>query len=96
MTQQLASIPASVAKIKLIIQASVPQSNGVTRAYSKAVAFAAPYTLVSTAIDLKAAYDAENGAPTTAAPKFFFKWFYVNTTTGEKSGEMKGYAKLAE
>lgn len=45
MSLQLASIPASVSNIKLIIQASVPQSNGVTRAYSKAAAFAAPYLL---------------------------------------------------
>ncbi len=96
MTLQLASIPASVANIKLIIQASVPQSNGVTRAYSKAASFADPYTPVATAIDIKAAYDAKNGAPTAAAPKVFFKWFYVNTVTGEKSGEMMGYAKLAE
>lgn len=96
MTLQLASIPSSVSNLKLIIQASAPQSNGVTRAYAKASAFANPYTPVSTAIDIKTAYDAKNGAPTTAAPKVFFKWFYVNTTTGEKSGEMMGYAKLAE
>ncbi len=96
MTLQLASIPSSVANIKLIIQASVPQGNGVTRAYSKAASFAAPYTPVATAIDLKATYDAKNGTPTSTAPKVFFNWFYINTVTVEKSGKMMGYAKLAE
>lgn len=96
MILQLASIPESVANLKFIIQASVPQSNDVISAYSKADSFADPYTPVATAIDIKAAYDAKNGAPTAAVPKVFFKWFYVNTTTGEKSGEMMGYAKLAE
>lgn len=66
MALQLASIPESITNIKLVIQASAPQSNVFTRAYSKA------------------AYDAKNGAPMTAAPKVFFKWFYVKTATGEK------------
>lgn len=33
--------------------------------------------LAAPEIDLKAAYDAKNDAPTAAAPKVFFKWFYV-------------------
>ena len=60
--------------IKFIIQASVSQSNSVTRAYSKTASFTDP---LATAIDLKAAYDAKNSAPTVSAPKVFFKWFYV-------------------
>lgn len=43
-TFTLAEIPSDVTNLKLIIQASEPQSNGITRAYSKAAAFADPYT----------------------------------------------------
>jgi hypothetical protein len=50
---------------------------------------------VATAIALKTDYDAKYEAPSTAAPKVFVKWFYVNTTTGEKSGEMMGLATLS-
>ena len=87
MTFQLPTIPADVTNLKLVIQASEPQGNGITRAYSKAAAFDNPYTPVSTAIDIKAKYDAKYGAPSTGAPKVFFKYFFVNTATGEKSGE---------
>ena len=33
-------------------------------------------------------------APTAAAPKVFMKYFFVNTKTGEKSGEMMVIARL--
>lgn len=56
--------------------------------HSKVTSFADPYTLVATTMDLKASYDAKNSASTAAAPKVFFKWLYINTITGEKSGEM--------
>ena len=35
------------------------------------------------------------GAPSAGAPKVFVKYFYVNTATGEKSGEMLGVATLS-
>ena len=95
MTFTLASIPSDVSNLKLIIEASEPQSNGITRAYSKAAAFGSPLTPVATAIDIKSDYDAKCGAPTTGAPKVFFRYFYVNTTTGEKSGEVLVSGKLA-
>ena len=95
MTFQLASIPADVTNLKLIIEASEPQSNGITRAYSKAAAFGSPLTPVATAIDIKDSYEAKCGAPTTGNPKVFFKYFYVNTATGEKSGEALVSGKLA-
>jgi len=47
------------------------------------------------AADIKADYDAKYGAPTAAKPKVFFKYFYVNTTTGEKSGDVLLEGKLA-
>ena len=95
MTFTLPSIPSDVTNLKLIIQASEPQGNGITRAYSKAAAFADPYTPVTTAIDIKSAYDNKNGAPSAGAPKVFFKYFYVNTATGEKSGEKMASAVLS-
>ena len=95
MTFTLASIPSDVTNLKLVIQASDPQSNGITRAYSKAAAFDDPYTPVSTAIDIKAKYDAKCGAPSAGSPKVFFKYFYVNTATGEKSGDVLAQAKLS-
>ena len=95
MTFTLASIPASVTNLKLIIQASEPQGNGITRAYSKAAAFGDPLTPVTTAINIKSDYDAKCGAPSAGSPKVFFKYFYVNTVTGEKSGEVLAQAKLS-
>ena len=94
-TLTLADIPADITNLKLIIQASAPQSNGISDAYAKAASFGDPETPVTTAIDLKADYDAKNGAPSTSLPKVFVKWFYVNTATGEKSGEMMALATLA-
>lgn len=64
--------------------ASAPQSNGVTNAYSKAVQIGEPKDPVSGEYDLKTDYDSKNGVPTTAAPKVLLKYFFVNTTTGEK------------
>ena len=42
------------------------------------------------------AYDAKHGIPTSAAPKVFMKYFFVNTVTGEKSGEMMAVVSLTE
>ena len=95
MTFTLSAIPSDVSNLKLIIQASEPQSNGITRAYSKAAAFDDPYTPVDTAINIKAKYDAKCGAPSAGLPKVFFKYFYVNTATGEKSGDVLVQGKLA-
>ena len=92
MTFTLASIPASVSDLKLVIEASAPQGNGITNAYSKATQFGDPLTPVATAIDIKANYVAKNGAASATSPKVFVRWFYVNTTTGEKSNDMMGLA----
>ncbi len=95
-TLTLASIPTVTTNIKLIICASAPQSNGISRAYSKAAEFIAPQTPVTTAIALTSSYDQKYGAPSTGAPKVFVKYFYVNTATGEKSGEMLALATYEE
>ena len=94
-TFKLDSVPASVANLKLIICASEPQSNGISRAYSKAAEIDAPYEPVATPIDIKAKYEAKYGTVSAGNPKVFFKYFFVNTTTGEKSGEMLALARFA-
>ena len=87
-TFQLTDMPESTEDLKLVIMASAPQSNGVTKAYSKAVQIGAPREIVDESIDIKAEYEAVHGVPNTAAPKVFMKYFFVNAKTGEKSGEM--------
>ena len=93
-TFQLPDPPAVTTDLKLVIMASAPQSNGVTRAYSKAVMIGSPRAVVDTAIDLKTEYEAVHGAVTAAAPKVFLKYFFINTKTGEKSGEVLGEISL--
>ena len=95
MTFTLTDIPSDTVNQKLVILASEPQGNGITRAYSKAAAFDNPFTITDEDIDIKAKYDAKYGAPSAGAPKVFFKYFFVNTTTGEKSAEKMASAVLS-
>ena len=95
-TFELEGEPEGVEHLKLIVQASAPQSNGVTRAYSKAVQIGGPLEAVTEEYDLKKDYDEKHGAPNAASPKVFIKYFFVNTVTGEKSGEMLVLATLQE
>lgn len=53
-----------------------------------------PRTIVEEAIDIKTDYEAVHGSVTAAAPKVFLRYFFVNTKTGEKSGEMLGQISL--
>ena len=87
-------MPENVADLRLIIQASAPQSNGISRAYSKAVQIGEAREVADAMINIKADYEAVHGAVTDAAPKVFLKYFFVNTKTGEKSGEMMAAVKL--
>ena len=91
---QLTDMPENVADLRLIIQASAPQSNGISRAFSKAVQIGEAREIVDEMINIKDDYEAVHGAVTEAAPKVFLKYFFVNTKTGEKSGEMLGVVKL--
>ena len=95
-TFELEGEPDNAADLKLIIMASAPQSNGVTRAYGKAVQIAQPLKAVCEEYDIKEDFDNKHGAPNAAAPKVFMKYFFVNTKTGEKSGEMLTLVRLDE
>jgi hypothetical protein len=68
----------------------------VTRAYSKAVQIGGVLETVTEEYDIKEYYDKKHGAPNAAAPKNFMKYFFVNTKTGEKSGEMLTMVRLDE
>lgn len=94
-TFTLNSIPESVANLKLVIEASSPKSAGISNAYDKTTAFADPFSVVSTAIDIKSAFDSKNGAPSVGTPKVFLRYYYVNTSTGEKSADILMEARLA-
>ena len=91
---QLTDMPENVADLRLIIQSSAPQSNGISRAFSKAVQIGEAREIVDEMINIKDDYEAVHGAVTDAAPKVFLKYFFVNTKTGEKSGEMLATVKL--
>ena len=81
--------------IFLVIEATEGQSNGVTRAHSKAVAIKLVEEPDDTAINIAADYVAKHGAPSAAAPKIFFRYYFVNSSTGEKSGTMLAECKWA-
>lgn len=74
--------------IYLVIEATEGQSNGVSRAHAKASAIKMVEEPTAVAVDIRADYVAKNGAPSAAAPKIFFRYDYVNSSTGEKSGTM--------
>ena len=92
-TFTVASVPSDVTNLKLIIEASEGQSNGVTRAHSKAVAIKMVASPSTSAVDIRADYVAKHGDPSAAAPKIFFRYYLVNTATGEKSGTMLAECK---
>ena len=95
-TFELEGEPENAGDLKLIVLASAPQSNGISRAYGKASQIGEPLEAVSEEYNLKTAFDEKHGVPTTAAPKVFMKYFFVNTVTGEKSGEMLAVVTLKE
>ena len=81
--------------IYLVIEASEGQSNGVSRAFSKATQIKLVEEPGTDAIDIRADYVTKNGAPSAAAPKIFFRYYLVNGSTGEKSQSMLAEVKWA-
>ena len=61
-------------------------AKGVTsRAHSKASAIKMVEEPTAVANDIRADYVAKNGAPSAAAPKIFFRYYYVNSSTAVRS-----------
>ena len=79
--------------IYLVIEASEGNSNGVSRGHSKAVAIKVVEEPDASVIDIRADYVAKHGAPSAAAPKIFFRYYFVNASTGERSVSMLAEAK---
>ena len=79
--------------IFLVIEATEGQSNGVSRAHSKASGIKLVEEPADAAIDIHADYVAKNCAPNASDPKIFFRYYYVNSSTGEKSGTMLAECK---
>ena len=69
----------------LVIEATEGQSNGLTRAHVKTSGIKLVDEPTAEAIDIRADYVAKYGAPSAAVPKIFFRYYYVNSSTGEKS-----------
>ncbi|MBR1576767.1 MAG: hypothetical protein IJ654_10035 [Bacteroidales bacterium] len=72
-----------------MIEATEGQSNGVTRAHSKASAVKLVEEPDASVIDIRADYVAKYGAPSAAALKIFFRYYYINSATGEMLAETK-------
>ena len=70
-------------------------SNGVSRAHSKAAAIKLVEEPTAAAVDIRADYVAKNGAPSAAAPKIFFRYYLVDSSTGVKSQTMLAECKWA-
>ncbi len=87
-TFKLDAVPADVTNLKLVIEATEGQSNGVSRAYSKAAQIKMVSSPSTSAVDIKSDYEAKNGVLGAGAPKVFFRYYFVNSATGEKSGVM--------
>ena len=79
--------------IFLVIEATKGQSNGISRAHSRASGIKLVEEPTYAAIDIHANYVAKNGVPNASAPKIFFRYYYVNSSTGEKSGVMLAECK---
>ena len=87
-TFKLDAVPADVTNLKLVIEAPEGQSNGVSRAHSKAAQIKMVSSPSTSAVDIKSDYEAKNGVLGAGAPKVFFRYYFVNSVTGEKSGVM--------
>ena len=94
-TFKLDQAPADNGGLFLVIETSEGQSNGVSRAHSKAAAIKMVEEPTAVAVDIKSDYEAKNGALSAAAPKVFFRYYLVNSTTGERSVSMLAEAKYA-
>lgn len=84
-TFKLDQAPADNGGIFLVIEATEGKSNGVSRAHASAAAIKLVEEPTAAAVDIRADYVAKNGAPSAAAPKIFFRYYLVDSSTGVKS-----------
>ena len=84
---RLNSVPEQAAGLRLVIMATGPQTVGTVTGVGRGSTFCEPFIPGVGAVNLLQQYAAKFGMPNAGKPKVFLRYFYVNPTTGEKSGE---------
>ncbi len=73
--------------LKLVLMATAPQTVGTITGVGRGSTFCDPLNPVAQAINLMPSYTSKFGSLNESKPKVFLRYFYVNPSTGEKSGE---------
>ena len=73
--------------LKLVLMATAPQTVGTITGVGRGSTFCDPLNPVAQAINLMPSYTSKFGTLNVSKPKVFLRYFYVNPSTGEKSGE---------
>ena len=73
--------------LKLVLMATAPQTIGTITGVGRGSTFCDPLNPTAEAINLMQAYASKFGTLNESKPKVFLRYFYVNPSTGEKSGE---------
>ncbi|MGX8689084.1 MAG: InlB B-repeat-containing protein [Bacteroidaceae bacterium] len=84
---RLGRVPEGADGLRLVIMATGPQTVGTVTGVGRGSTFCEPLVPSVGAVNLLQAYAAKFGMPNAGKPKVFLRYFYVNPTTGEKSGE---------
>jgi hypothetical protein len=84
---RLNSVPQQAAGLRLVIMATGPQTVGTVTGVGRGSTFCEPLVPSAGAVNLLQQYAAKFGTPNVGKPKVFLRYFFVNPTTGEKSGE---------
>ena len=73
--------------LKLVLMATAPQTVGTITGVGRGSTFCDPLNPMAQAINLMPSYTSKFGTLNESKPKVFLRYFYVNPSTGEKSGE---------
>lgn len=73
--------------LKLVLMATAPQTVGTITGVGRGSTFCDPLNPTAEAINLMQGYTTKFGTLNESKPKVFLRYFYVNPSTGEKSGE---------
>lgn len=84
---RLGSVPEGADALRLVIMATGPQTVGTVTGVGRGSTFCEPLVPSVGAVNLLQAYAGKFGMPNAGRPKVFLRYFYVNPSTGEKSGE---------
>ena len=79
--------PPQQSGLKLVLMATAPQTVGTITGIGRGSTFCDPFNPTAEAINLMQAYTTKFGTLNESKPKVFLRYFYVNPSTGEKSGE---------